>query len=322
MEKKNELVKVDAKQFGLTEKKAEQIKAQFMPMLNKMEELEGEYNKLIEEAVEITPEISGKARELRLKYVKIRTGTANIHKEQKAFYIAGGKYVDAFKNTQLFASQGIEDKLYEIENHFELIKQQEVKELAEKRIEIIKQYTDDYGMIDFGTMPDDVWDAYLEKKIKQKQEADEQKKLEEEQRIENEKKKKLDQQRREIALPFFSYWSEYEKQLNFADVSESDFSNFIERVEKLKKADDVKREKQEKENKAMKDKLAAIEKEKKEKEEKEEAEQQLGDKDKFKKFVEELEGLKTKYEFKSSYYKAKQNTASGLIDKIINHIKN
>jgi hypothetical protein len=47
--------------------------------------------------------------------MKIRTATLDIHKKQKAFYLAGGKFVDGWKNAQHFASMGKEEKLEEIE---------------------------------------------------------------------------------------------------------------------------------------------------------------------------------------------------------------
>jgi len=42
-------------------------------------------------------------KELRLKYMKIRTATLDIHKKQKAFYLAGGRFVDGWMNASLMA---------------------------------------------------------------------------------------------------------------------------------------------------------------------------------------------------------------------------
>ena len=87
----SELVKINASEYGLEEIKAQQIEAQFKPMLEKMSALEREYNEVIK--LEVSGETCAKAKELRLKYVKVRTGTAAIHTQQKAFYLAGGRYV-------------------------------------------------------------------------------------------------------------------------------------------------------------------------------------------------------------------------------------
>lgn len=52
--------------------------------------------------------------------------------------------------------------------------------------------------------------------------------------VEAERIQKLHNERRELALPFIAYWDEYEKTLNFGEVSESDFNNFLERIKKAK----------------------------------------------------------------------------------------
>ena len=104
MEKEiNSIVKINPADYGLTETKAKEIEAMFKPMLQKMVELEEEYNEVVK--LEINKDTCTKAKELRLKYVKVRTGTASIHKELKAFYLNGGRFVDGWKNAQLFASQ-------------------------------------------------------------------------------------------------------------------------------------------------------------------------------------------------------------------------
>lgn len=79
----SELVKINAADYGLEESKAAQIAAQFKPMLDKMVELEQEYNQIISQP--ISKEVCAQAKELRMKYVKVRTGTEKIHKEQKSF---------------------------------------------------------------------------------------------------------------------------------------------------------------------------------------------------------------------------------------------
>ena len=121
-----EIVKLEAAEFGLEESKAKEISNQFKPMLDKMVELEKEANEVFKMDKE-SPEAQKIAKEVRLKYVKVRTGTAEIHKQQKAFYLAAGRYIDGWKNTQLFASEGIEKRLTEYEKHKEIQEQQPIK---------------------------------------------------------------------------------------------------------------------------------------------------------------------------------------------------
>ena len=133
-----QIVKIDAAEFGLEETKAKQISDQFKPMLDKMEELENKFNQV--QQMEMSPEKVKEAKELRLKYVKVRTGTAAIHKEQKAFYLAGGRYVDGWKNAQVFASQGIEEKLSDIESHYAKIEAEKIENLRIERWNRLEPY--------------------------------------------------------------------------------------------------------------------------------------------------------------------------------------
>ena len=126
---KNELVVLKAADYGLEETKAQEIQATFMPMLEKMTELEKEYNLIIQK--DINEELCTEAKTLRLKYVKVRTGTADIHRKLKDFYLKGGRFVDGWKNAQIMASEGMESRLKEIENHYENIEKERITKLQD-----------------------------------------------------------------------------------------------------------------------------------------------------------------------------------------------
>lgn len=157
-----EIVKINPVEYGLTDETAKNIQEQFKPMLAKMVELEEEFNKVVllpigEEQTTLL------ARELRLKYVKVRTGTADIHKAQKAFFLNGGRFVDGWKNAQLFASQNKEEKLAEIENHRANLMKQAILKLQEERALLVGKYVEEVRN-DLGVMEQDVFDAYLSAK--------------------------------------------------------------------------------------------------------------------------------------------------------------
>lgn len=204
-----EIVKINPSEFGLTDETAANIKAQFEPMLAKMVELETEFNAVVSLPIE-EPTTSKKAKELRLKYVKVRTGTAEIHKAQKSFYLNGGRFVDGWKNAQLFASQGKEDKLEEIEKYFENKEKERKEQLHLTRVELIREFVEDTTAYQFGEMAQDVFDALLsakkqahidrieaelkaekERVAKEKAEAEERERV----RVENERLKKAAEQR-------------------------------------------------------------------------------------------------------------------------------
>lgn len=208
----NGLVKLDPKEYGLEESRAKEVEAVFLPMIEKMKELENEYNSIISEPISI--ELCKKARELRLKYVKVRTGTADIHKKAKAFYLAGSKFVDGWKNSQLYVSQGIEEKLETIEKHYERQEAERIKKLQEERsAEYAKYKTPEMNLVpdpDFGHMSEDIWSNFITgaknkyealmasiKKAEEDKKAEEERIKKEKERVEAERKAEEERIRKE-----------------------------------------------------------------------------------------------------------------------------
>lgn len=186
------IVLVDAKEFGLEKTEAQKIEEVFTPMLEKMVELEKEYNEVI--ALEINSETLKKARDLRLRYVKVRTGTSDIHKTAKAYYLAGGRFVDAWKNAQNFSAVGKETELEKIEKHFELIEEEKKTKIAEERTQQLSQFVTDTTMYNLKEMSEEGFVQLLksseiafnaQKEAEEKAEAErvEKERLEEEERI-------------------------------------------------------------------------------------------------------------------------------------------
>lgn len=153
------LVKINPAEFGLSDNQAAQVEAAFRPMLEKMVGLEDEYNRVV--SLPITPETIKEAHDLRMEYVRIRTGTAKIHKNAKAFYLAGGRFVDGWKNAQHFASQGKEEKLKAIEDYYENLERERIAKLQAERASTLQEYEPGYIPEDLGKMEAEVWDKYL-----------------------------------------------------------------------------------------------------------------------------------------------------------------
>jgi hypothetical protein len=93
--------------------------------------------------------------------VKIRTGTGEIHKTAKAYYLAGGRFVDGWKNAQAFASQGKEETLLAIEQHFENLERERMRIIREERETELRLYTEmlPEGL---GSMTADTYAIYLQ----------------------------------------------------------------------------------------------------------------------------------------------------------------
>jgi len=257
---KHEIVKVNPKEFGLEEIKAAQIAAQFKPMLDKMVELEKEANEVFNMDVEDTV-TAAKAKEVRLKYVKVRTGTAAIHKEQKAFYLAGGKFVDGWKNAQIFASEGVENKLMSIEKHAENVEKERIENLHNERVELCKPFVQNEMEIlpDLGNLPDSIWVNYitgLETSYKARIEAE---KKAEYERLEAERIEKLRWERSELIKPYYNFFND-DNSIQLGELHTDEFNKLISDLKKQKTDYEKEQEKIRLENEGLKKEAEAKEK--------------------------------------------------------------
>jgi colicin import membrane protein len=134
-------------------------------------------------------------KELRLKIVKNRTqGIEKWHKTNKAFYLAGGRFVDAIKNKEVLVNEEMEAKLLEGEKYFENLEKEAKRVLNLERIERVKPYIEDAYAMDFSEMNDyDFDDFVLGKKTRFENEAKERES--EAKRLEAERLSKIEKQK-------------------------------------------------------------------------------------------------------------------------------
>jgi hypothetical protein len=233
---------VSAEKFGIEEVKAKQIRQQFEPMLKLMDALEEQANKVFE-MKKGTKESEEKAREVRLKLVKARTGTASIHKDQKEFYIKAGKYIDGWKNAQLFAGQGLEEKLLGVENYSAIKLAEKVEKLNKKRLGQIKPYIDlEHNDLNFGSMQEDVWESYLEKKIQQSLELIQAEKDAEIKQKEEAKKILVGQERFAELMELSPYLKKRYGITELTEISADEYLGLIEGAIATKKINDIGKE--------------------------------------------------------------------------------
>ena len=282
------LVKVDPKEYGLEKEKVKSIEEAFLPKITERNGLAEIYKDLITK--EINEQTCKEAGNLRRKLVKVRTGIASIHKTQKAFYLASGKYVDAWKNKETEPIEQMEEKLSEIEKYFEKLEQERINKLSESRANEIKPFLRDDALepLDLGYMADDVWETYLlgakssyEARIKAEKEAEElriqaekkaeaeriaKEKAEEEERerirLENERLKKEAKERELLAKIEAEKRAKEEAERKTKEAAERKVREEKERKEKevyeaKLKAEREAREKVESEEKAKREKLEA-----------------------------------------------------------------
>jgi hypothetical protein len=156
--KMNELAKIDPKEFGLEEKQVATIEQAFAPKIAERDGIAKVYEQLITK--EITKSVCSEARELRLKLVKVRTGIADIHRTQKAYFLAAGKFVDAWKNKETEPVEQMEENLTDIEKYFENLEKERTAKLAAEREAEIRKYSPVIPY-DLGNMDATVYENYL-----------------------------------------------------------------------------------------------------------------------------------------------------------------
>lgn len=249
-----ELVKVSGAEYGISETKAQEIAAQFKPMLDKMVELEAEANKVFA-MKKGTIESEKQAKIVRLKLVKVRTGTEQIHKAQKAFYLAGSRFVDGWKNAQLFASQGLEEKLWEVERYAKNKEAERVEKLNQKRVKEISAFVDPATVehLNFGAMSEEVWVAYLDKKKKDFADQKEAERVAEQARQIKFIKEQTAKTRLKVLIPLASFLDTELEFLNLEEMTDEEYFKIEEEARTKKAENDAALELARKENQRIRE---------------------------------------------------------------------
>jgi hypothetical protein len=154
------LVKIDPKEFGLEEKSVKTIEVAFAPKIAEREGLAKVYETLITK--ELSPDLCVEAKELRRKLVKVRTGIADIHRTQKAFFLASGRFVDAWKTKETLPVSQMEEKLSDIEKHFENIEKERIEKIESERNIELSKYDPEMLIPNLGEMEESVWKNFIQ----------------------------------------------------------------------------------------------------------------------------------------------------------------
>jgi len=188
---------------GLDESKARQIEAVFKPMVEMLKGFEATYDVIA--ALDISPDKCTKAKRLRLDIAQVRIKADKVREEQKAEYLRAGNAIQGVYNILKFAVVDKEEKLKDIETHYERIEAEKKIRLSSERQAELSKYDIDGEFIDLGSMSDSVWTNYFagvkanyeaiiaaEKKAEEERIEAERKEAEEREkmRLENERLKK------------------------------------------------------------------------------------------------------------------------------------
>lgn len=245
-------ITVNPKEFGIEEKQAQGLLGNLPQIKEERGVLESQYSEVIKLDIE-DPETVKKARELRLLIKNNRTQGIEVwHKTNKEVFLRGGQFVDAVKNAEIVVNKRMEENLEQIEKHAEIKEKARIEALNKERIDLVLKYNVDGTHLQLGTMSNDVWDAYFSGIVSKYEQEQERIAREEEERQKQIKIQQLHNERKELALPYYQFWDELEKTLNFGEQSEGDFNNFIARIKKSKSDNDAQIEAQRIENERLK----------------------------------------------------------------------
>ena len=265
----NQLLLVDPSKFGIQESSVKTLIGNLPEIKTERDELVKEFNSVVKLDIE-DKSTSKIARELRLKIKDNRTKGLEVwHTKSKEFFLKGGQFIDAIKREESAINKEMEDKLSEIENYFEIKEKERKAKLNAERIEMLEPYNSFVPIgLNFGEISEEEFQKVLNgAKLQYHQMIEEEEKAEKE-RIRLAEIERLNNVRRELAMPYYFFWSEYEKQINFGEQSEDEFTSFLERIKKAKADDDLKQDEIRKENERLaEEKRKAEEKAKKEREE-------------------------------------------------------
>jgi hypothetical protein len=251
-----EITIIDPKEFGLEAQNVLTIEQAFLPKIQERNAIAEIYNELIKK--ELTPELCIKAKKTRLQLTKVRTGIAEIHKTQKAFFLASGKFVDAWKNKETLPVEQMEEKLAEIENHFIAIEKQKIIDLQKKRIDLISPYTDTFGL-DLGNMQDDIFNDFYAGRKKAFED-----KIEAERVVEGQRLKEIEIEAKRLEADRVEREKAIEKQRieNEKLKKEAELKAKALEVERKKQADVLAKQKQEADAKLEVERIARVKLEK------------------------------------------------------------
>jgi colicin import membrane protein len=246
---------VNPKIFGLEVVKAKEMTSGLSVTIAERDILIESYKDVIQ--LEITTETLPVFKELRLKIRDNRTkGIQKWKEREKAFYLAGGNFIQAIYNKETEINESMETKLLEAEKFFEN-KQREVERLLnESRLEKLAPYVEDTTGLTFHEFSDEDFDDYvLGKKTKFENAKKEQEA--EAKRLENERLENLDFHNRKIEIaPYLEF---IDQPYELKGMSKESYYMLLHELKESKVNFDKRQKETDEENKRLKAKSEKLE---------------------------------------------------------------
>ena len=262
------------------------------------------------------------AREARLALREIRLAADKTRKELKEDSLRYGRAVQSVYNVIELSIKPIEEHLEKQERFKELYELKQREALRVEREELAKEYREYMVVnINLGEITEIDFNNMLNGAKLQKQAAEQAARIAEEQRQARIKAEAEERERLRVENERLKAEAREREEKRRAEIEkiEASIRAAKAKAEAKAAAERAEREKIEKELQAKRDAEAKAEAERLAKIE---AELSMGDRAKFNHFLNDLENLTTKYEFKSKKYKTLYFSACELIGKTINYVNN
>ena len=236
-----EVTVVDPSKYGLQEKEASKLTKDLSTIILERDLLAKQYAEIIQK--ELSNEVLEEARDIRMKLVKVRTqGINKWHKANKAYFKAGGDYVDAIKRKELVPVESMEITLREIEDYYENQEKERVLKIKEEREAAVAPYIEegDLDGMNLGEMSEDIWDSVFQARVASFNKKAEALKREEDEQKEREIKLKLHNERKDSLIPFWNFLDDIPEDLS--TMTEKSFKALLKEGNDLKVKDDAEKD--------------------------------------------------------------------------------
>ena len=236
-----EVTVVDPSKYGLQEKEASKLTKDLSTIILERDLLAKQYGEIIQK--ELSNEVLEEARDIRMKLVKVRTqGINKWHKANKAYFKAGGDYVDAIKRKELVPVESMEITLKEIEDYYENQEKERVLKIKEEREASVAPYIEegDLDGMNLGEMSEDIWDSVFQARVASFNKKAEALKREEDEQKEREIKLKLHNERKDSLIPFWNFLDDIPEDLS--TMTEKSFKALLKEGNDLKVKDDAEKD--------------------------------------------------------------------------------
>jgi len=235
---------VSPAEFGIEEKKANELLSNLPQILEERSVLESQYNDIIKMDIEDS-ETHKKARSLRLLIKDNRTkGIAQWHKLAKDYFLKGGQFVDAIKRKEIEVNERMEANLEEIEKYAEIQEAKRREELREFRSTQLEPYSEFVPVgIDLSSMSEEDFEKLLNGSKLQLEAKIEAEKKAEQERIEKERLLQIHNERREALIPYWNLIPAEKRDIDLSTLSDEDWQKTVNwcKSEQKKKEEEQKR---------------------------------------------------------------------------------